>query len=72
MKSAEQYLSHFDYRTLEQPVESVAKVWIDAMFERNQGKYGIVEAWSKFGGHVVPESSTLSRGSAQIIRVIRG
>ena len=51
MKNAQQQLSDFNYRSLEHPIKSVAKVWIEAMLERNQADNEIVEAWSKFGGH---------------------
>jgi hypothetical protein len=51
-------LSDFDDWTLKQPIERIAEVGVEAMFERYQTDNEVVKAWSKFRGHVSPQKGT--------------
>ena len=48
VKNAQQQLSDFDDWTLKQPIERIAEVGVEAMFERYQTDNEVVNAWSKF------------------------
>jgi hypothetical protein len=52
VKKTQQLLSDFDDRPLKQPIERIAVVWVEAMFERYQTDNEVVNAWSNFGGHL--------------------
>ena len=72
MENAQKQLSDFDDRALEHRIERIAKVRIEAMFERHQAENKIVEAWSEFCGHnLVSQKSCVCSSNERVYRSLK-